>query len=210
MSDHCLRSSFPVLTVFLAAVAFQTIVVSAQNATPAARLPIADLQKQAEAGNPAAQNELGVRYRMDSDVNKDDALAMDWFRKAGRQGYGKALFNIGAAFYNGNVVSGTRGTALYWFLLAEDVGDTSGKQAVAEMESEGYSNDLNAAYVAVGDGYVKGADIQQDYTRAMRWYRKAADGKNGAACQRIAMLYSNGWGGRARQCADCSLAPARR
>jgi uncharacterized protein len=81
---------------------------------------------------------------------------------------------------------------MYWFLLAEDAGDISGKEAVAHMQSEMSPTDLNATYVLVGDGYEKGADIKQDYARAMLWYRKAADSGDAVACYRIALLYANG------------------
>ncbi len=179
--------------ILLASIVVLAGSLCAQQMTSVGNLPIAELQKLADDGDPAAQNELGVRYRLGADVDRNDELAMDWFRKAAFQHYGKALFNIGAAYYNGND-PGTRGTALYWFLLADEAGDWSGKQALAEMKSEGYTKDLYAAYVAVGDGYVKGTDIKQDYARGLQWYQRGADRENGAACHRIALLYANGWG----------------
>ena len=133
----------------------------AQSPTPVGRLPIAQLQKLAESGDPAAENELGVRYGLGFDVEKNPTLSMEWFHKAAKQGYGRALFNIGAASYNDDSVAGTRRPAMYWFLLAEDAGDVSGKEAVAHMQSEMSSTDLNATYVLVGDGYEKGADIKR-------------------------------------------------
>jgi TPR repeat protein len=172
-----------------------TCAARAQSSTPVGKLPIAQLQKLAESGDPAAENELGVRYQLGFDVQKDPSLSMEWLRKAARQGFGRALFNIGAASYNGDGVAATRSAAMYWFLLAEDAGDGSGKQAVAQMQSEVSPTDLNATYVLVGDGYEKGIDIKQDYGRAMQWYRKAADAAgNAAACHHIALLYARGLG----------------
>ncbi len=166
----------------------------AQSPTPVGKLPIAQLQKLAESGDPAAENELGVRYGLGFDVEKNPTLSMEWFHKAAKQGYGRALFNIGAASYNDDSVAGTRRPAMYWFLLAEDAGDVSGKEAVAHMQSEMSPTDLNATYVLVGDGYEKGADIKQDYARGLLWYRKAADAGDAVACHRIAVLYANGLG----------------
>ena len=166
----------------------------AQSSTPVGKLPISELQKLAESGDPAAENELGVRYRLGFDVEKNPSLSMDWLHKAAKQGYGRALFNIGASSYNGDGVATTRSTAMYWFLLAEDAGDASGKQAVAQMQSEMSPKDMNATYVLVGDGYEKGVDVKQDYSRAMQWYRKAADAGDAAACHRIALLYAKGLG----------------
>jgi len=166
----------------------------AQSPTPVGKLPIAQLQKLAESGDPAAENDLGVRYQLGFDVEKNPTLSAEWLHKAAKQGYGEALFNIGAASYNGDRVAGTRRTAMYWFLLAEDAGDVSGKEAVAHMQSEMSPTDLNATYVLVGDGYEKGVDIKQDYVRAVQWYHKAADAGDAAECHRIALLYARGLG----------------
>lgn len=165
----------------------------AQSPTPVGKLPIAQLQKLAESGDPAAENELGARYGLGFDVEKDPTLSAEWFHKAAKQGYGRALFNIGAASYNGDA-GGARSTAVYWFLLAEDAGDVTGKEAVAHMQSEMSPTDLNATYVLVGDGYARGVDIKQDYGRAMQWYHKAADAGDATACHRIALFYAHGLG----------------
>ena len=166
----------------------------AQSSTPVGKLPIAQLQKLADSGDPAAENELGVRYQLGFDIEKNPSLSIEWLRKAAKQGFGRALFNVGAASYNGDGLVATRNAAMYWFLLAEDAGDASGKQAVAQTQSEMSPKDVSATYVLVGDGYARGVDIKQDYARAMPWYQKAADAGNPAACHRIALLYAKGLG----------------
>lgn len=176
----------------LAALVSLICVAPAQNPTPVGKLTIAQLQKLAESGDPAAENELGVRYGLGFDVEKNPTLQMEWLHKAAKQSYGQALFNIGAASYN--AVAGSRRTAMYWFLLAEDAGDSRGKEAVGQMQTEMSPTDLNATYVLVGDGYEKGTDIKQDYARGLLWYRKAADAGDTVACHRIALLYANGLG----------------
>src|SRR5690242_16641150 len=67
----------------------------AQESKPVAKLPIAQLQTLAQSGHAAAQNELGIRYRLGDDVDKDPAQAVRWFFKAAKQGYAKAYFNLG-------------------------------------------------------------------------------------------------------------------
>ncbi len=184
------------LTVIVFSVGFMCA-GTAQNSTPVGKLPIAQLQKLAESGDPAAENELGVRYQLGFDVDKNLLLSMEWLHKAAQQGFGSALFNIGAVSYDGEIVGttrGTRSTSMYWFLLAEDADDASGKEAVTQMRSEMSSKDLNATYLRVGDAYEKGFDIKQDHARAMKWYRKAAEAGDAAACYRIAVLYAKGLG----------------
>ena len=153
-----------------------------------------ELTKRADAGDPAAQNELGVRYGLGFDVPKDPERAIEWFKKAASQGYGKARFNLAAAYFNDAGARENQSVAFQWFLLAEEVGDPNGKDGVSRMQSEMSARDRNAAYILVGDRYQNGTDVKQDYGRAMQWYRKGADGGDGAACERIASLYALGRG----------------
>jgi len=53
----------------------------------------------AQKGDPEAQNGLGVMYRLGSGVEKDPQEAMDWYRKAAKQGYAPAMLNIAASYY---------------------------------------------------------------------------------------------------------------
>jgi len=38
-------------------------------------------------------------YRLGSGVEKDPQEAMDWYRKAAKQGYAPAMLNIAASYY---------------------------------------------------------------------------------------------------------------
>ena len=55
MRDHCYRYSLPVLCIIVVAFVLQAILLPAQTPTAVGKLPIAELQKQADAGDPAAQ-----------------------------------------------------------------------------------------------------------------------------------------------------------
>ena len=135
MSDYWHRYFFSAPGILLAFMCLPTLLF-AQSSTPVVRLPIADLQKQAQAGDPAAQNELGLRYRLGTDVEKDPAKAIPWFLKAARQGYAKAYFNLGAAYYNGDGVNVNDQDSCVWFMLAADAGDPRGQEAVDRMRRE--------------------------------------------------------------------------
>jgi hypothetical protein len=49
----------------------------AQSSTPVGKLPIAQLQQLAESGDPAAENELGVRYQLGFDVERNPTLSAE-------------------------------------------------------------------------------------------------------------------------------------
>jgi hypothetical protein len=46
----------------------------------------------------------------------------------------------------------------------------------------------------IGDLYYYGAGVEQDYTKAMEWYEKAADLGKATAMKNIGYLYENGLG----------------
>src|ERR1019366_5583398 len=183
--------------VLLTSISCCTVIARAQASLPGkpmGDMSTSELTKRADAGDPAAQNELGVRYGLGFDVPKDPERAIEWFKKAASQGYGKARFNLAAAYFNDAGARENQSVAFQWFLLAEEVGDPNGKDGVSRMQSEMSARDRNAAYILVGARYQNGTDVKQDYGRAMQWYRKGADGGDGAACERIASLYALGRG----------------
>src|ERR1039457_1725997 len=82
--------------MFLTLLPFGDAIALAQTASSDKRvggLSIFELTKRAEAGDAVSQNELGIRYRLGADVEKDPAKAIPWFLKAAQQGNAKAYFN---------------------------------------------------------------------------------------------------------------------
>ena len=76
----------------------------------------------AEAGNAAAQNNLGIIYDLGKGTPRSDKLAIFWFLKAARQGYARAQFNLGRKYDNGEGVQANEVTALMWYTLAASGG----------------------------------------------------------------------------------------
>ena len=166
----------------------------AQNSAPLSKLPIAKLQSLADSGDPAAENELGVRYRVGNDVDKDPAKAVPWFLRAAKQGYAKAYFNLGAAYYNGDGVAVNDQDACVWFSLSADAGDQRGEEAVARTRQEFTSAQMARCALLTATAYQTGERVKQDYGKAMEWYLKAANAKDGLACERVAYMYDRGLG----------------
>jgi len=84
-----------------------TVLSPAQDANkPQPHTPsdISQLRVKADSGDPDAENDLGVRYRMGEGVEKDKEEAVRWYRKAAKHGSAAAMFNLGAAYYNGDGV----------------------------------------------------------------------------------------------------------
>lgn len=186
------------LNNFAAILLFVAILVvtaaGAQSPASLGDMPVAQLQTLAESGNPAAQNELGVRYRLGSDVEKDPTKAIPWFLRAARQGYAKAYFNLGAAYYNGDGVKVDLLNSCTWFIFSADAGDDRATEALVRTRQELSKVEMNSCETLAATVYFTGDPIKQDFGKAMKWYMAAANNGDGSACEKIAYLYDRGIG----------------
>jgi len=115
-------------------------------------------------------------YRSGRGVAQDKVEAVNWYRKAAKQRYPNAMFNLGSAYYNGDGVGIDDITAYAWFLLAENFGSPPAAQAVKHSEQNVGNPQLvrSVAFEKIGDMYQQGDDLPQSSTEAVNWYRKAA------------------------------------
>ncbi|MGA3052792.1 MAG: SEL1-like repeat protein [Candidatus Korobacteraceae bacterium] len=183
--------------MFLTLLPFGDAIASAQTASPdkpVGELSKSELDKRAEAGDAVAQNELGIRYRLGIDVEKDPAKAIPWFLKAAQQGNAKAYFNLGAAYYNGDGVAINDDESCVWFMLAADAGDATGRDAVERVRRDEKPYGIVRCEASTASAYLRGGSIKQDLGQALHWYIKAANDGSGLACERLAYLYSQGIG----------------
>ena len=116
VSGHAVKAFFVAL-LFLS----MTAAVSAQS--------IAELKKQAAAGDAKAQYNLGVSYVNGEGVARDEAEAVRWFRKAAEQGYVKAQYNLGAAYATGRGVPKDEAEAYFWLNLGASALDEEVRSA---------------------------------------------------------------------------------
>ncbi len=72
----------------------------------------------AKQGDAAAQNNLGVMYKMGLGVPQDYAEAVRWWRKAAEQGHANAQYNLGLMYKNGLGVPQDEAQGYMWFKLA--------------------------------------------------------------------------------------------
>ena len=81
---------------------------------------IDSVRKRAEAGDPAAQRNLGFRYSLGVDVEKDEKKSFEWTKKAAEQGDAKAMFNLAGDYARGHGVAMDKATALVWYRKAAE------------------------------------------------------------------------------------------
>ena len=134
---------FSVALLFLS----MTVAVSAQN--------IAELKKQATAGDAKAQYNLGVAYANGYGVPEDEAEAVRWWRKAADQGNANAQYRLGVSYSLGQGVGKDGAEAAGWYRKAADQGK------------------LDAQFM-VGMAYSTGEGVVKDETEAYFWLNLGA------------------------------------
>jgi GAF domain/PilZ domain/Sel1 repeat len=117
----------------------QTVLASAparNTSLPSSRLSstavdagtLTQLQRLAEAGDPLAQNALGLRYAQGEGVKLDEQEAANWFTKAAEQGNVAAQSKLGSLYWAGRGVPASLREAYFWTILARAGGDKGSKE----------------------------------------------------------------------------------
>lgn len=119
-------------------------------------LSLEDLSRAAEAGNPAAQTQLGLRYRKGQGVPADHTRAVAWYRRAADQGHADAQAYLGFMYMTGKGIRRDDREAARWSRLAADQGNGIGQFNLGLM-------------------YLAGRGVPLDRVEAHRWLSRAAE-----------------------------------
>ena len=87
----------------------------------------------ARKGDPVAQHAFGLCYAKGKAVVKNEAVAVDWYRRSAGQGYGPAFVNLSDCYALGVGVIKDQVEAYAYAKLASQVG-AAGPQRLVEME----------------------------------------------------------------------------
>ena len=162
-------------------------VLSGAQPALAAQLP-PGLQARAEQGDAEAQNDLGSRYYAGRGVERDDAEAARWIRRAAEQGYAPAQYNLGLLHFRNRGVAGNDAEAARWY------------RAAAE---QGYA----PAQAGLGYLYIYGAGVAEDHVLAYMWLELAW---RGAANDFAGRLYAGRRDELAERMTDGDVRESRR
>ena len=144
-------------------------------ATDVADLHIAALRELAEAGDAAAQTELGERYEDGRDVVQDYAIAVSWYRRAAEQGHAPGQFALSFMYVRGLGVAQDDVEAIRW------------ERRAAEQGHARAQNNL-------GVSYRDGLGVVQDHVEAVRWFRRAAEQGHPSGQNNLGVMYGSGQG----------------
>jgi len=109
---------------------------------------IESLRKKAEAGDAAAQCDLGYAYEKGNGVPVDYKTALEWYRKAAAQNLPVGLNNVGAMYAGGLGVPKDEAEAVKWYRKAANLGSEFAQNnlGIMLMEGRGVPKDLAEAY----------------------------------------------------------------
>ena len=124
---------------------------------------VSEFLKRAQAGDPTAQNELGILYSEGRGLPQNYLEAKDWFKKSADQGHAGAQVNLGTLYSLGQGAPYSDHMALFWF------------QKAAEQRNA-------LAFAKLGMMYERGRSVPQSLVEAHMWYSlSAAYGEKRAA-----------------------------
>jgi TPR repeat protein len=129
----------------------------------------------AEQGDPAAQVLVGLMYARGHGVPRDDAQAVQWYRKAAEQDDAWGQTNLGYMYESGRGVAGDDAEAAKWYLKAAERG-------------------FAMAQDNLGCLYRDGRGVARDDSVAVSWFRKAAERGYAAGQNNLGHMYESGRG----------------
>lgn len=142
-----------------------------------------DWESQAHAGDPLAQNVVGMAYKYGDVVPQNHARSLHWFQQAAQQGDADAQFNLGRIYgkATGSVYGKQRAiprddiTAAFWYRKAAEQNYAPAQLNLGQMYAEGglsFPRDLGAAYfwtqLSAVDGDQAAAAQLASYLNEMR------------------------------------------
>jgi TPR repeat protein len=133
------------------------------------------LLKLSEGDDPNAQWLLGASFNVGRGVEKDQAKAVEWFRKSAEQGNAVAQRLIGQCYLEGEGVEKDQAQAVEWFSKSAQQGN-----AVAQG--------------LLGWLYLRGEVVEKDQTKAVEWFSKSAEQGNATSQWYLAWRYMSGEG----------------
>jgi uncharacterized protein len=166
---------------------------------------------KANAGDAAAQAEVGDMFAIGRGVDRDNHEAVKWFTKSAEQGNPKGEYYLGAMYELGRGgLTKDAPAAIKWYEAAAkqgyvdaqfdlariyDMGKGVPKNPAmaAKYYQEAAAQDQPTAELRLAQMYEAGQGVDQDYALSMKWYLKVATNFD-IAEYKIGYFYEQGYG----------------
>ena len=146
-----------------------------------------EIRRQAEMVDDAlAQFNLGVVLFTGRDAPRDEAQAVEWFRRAAEQGQVDAQYALGGWYHILGSTPQDYTQAIEWYKRAVEQGHVLANYRLGQMYEEGLGGALDyvqaaewylraaeqglwLAQLKLGTVYYQGRSVPQDYVQAYKW-----------------------------------------
>jgi TPR repeat protein len=161
---------------------------AALASVPIKSLSVEKLRHKADEGNSAAQCALGDLFVTGVGVEKSDAEAIKWYRKAAEQGdaTGQVVLAINYEQGRGGLTK-NYDEAAKWYRKAAEQGNAQGQVGLGTL-------------LRMGQGLIK------NYDEAVKWFRKAADQGSVVGQANLGSMFIMGQGVEKKLCRGVCLA----
>ena len=96
---------------------------------------VKDVLRRANEGDPDAQYEMGMRYRIGDGVFEDENESLRWLIEAAENGHADATYEVGVSFDMGIGTCSDEFVAEQWYRKAAELGHKEAKKIVDKMDS---------------------------------------------------------------------------
>jgi hypothetical protein len=166
-------------------------------------------EQLARSGNVRAQATLGRLYLNGPAIERDDARAFYWLRRAALGGDVESQAAVADLYREGRGVQRDNAEAARWYATADDrdpyaawrlgrmleCGEAGPNYTLAaELYAKAARRGFAAAQNSLGNLYLSGVGVAVDYTQALRLYRAAAVQGYAEAELNLAGMYFQGLG----------------
>ena len=173
---------------------------------------------KAKKGDPQSQHELAFEYWSGENLKQDFSEAMKWWKLSASNGFGKAYFNLGSMYYNGDGVPANYKKAYYYlnlsikkkhpyqgtsymflgskFYLDGNYVKKNYKKGIKYLEIAAKKNCIRSQFL-LGSYYDEGVEtynIKKNINKSFKFYKMAADNNLIPALRAVAAKYANGQG----------------
>jgi TPR repeat protein len=169
------------------------------------------IKARAAANEATAQLVLGKMYQGGWGPDKDEAKAVEWYRKAAEQNNAPAQFHLALALAEGRGVAKNPTQAFEWHLKAAELGDPAAQNSVGIHYADGIGVTKDAAkgtmwfrksaaqgnasaQLNLGRDYYHGKGVGMDRAAAFQWIRRAAEQGDAGAQQDLSVMFRKGEG----------------
>ena len=163
-------------------------------------------ERSAKKGNASAIWSLGVFYEDGYLQEQSFEKAFDYYHQASLLGNSSAMLALGRMYEEGKGCEKNSQSSIEWYLKSAKAGNTSALFKIAEYYYNNESYDVAieycekakkynlSAYTILAECYEHGRKCEQNYEKAFKYYKLAAENGDIKAMRQLGNLYEQGKG----------------